>query len=442
MATTGILRPVTALLMATAILMMGGGLFAVALPLRAELVGFSDVHIGLMGSAYYLGQIVGCMLAPSVIARVGHIRTFAAFSAIASVAPLIHPMSGDPFVWTALRLVTGIAIAGVLLAIESWLSAASDQETRGRILGTYTLIHLTVMMAGMQMIRWYAPGDFQLFSIVAVLFSLAAVPIALTTAIAPVPPKRAKLRIGWLFYISPAAWLAAFLSGLTNGAFWMLTPVFAKDIGFSTGGIALFIATGVLAGALTQWPVGSLSDRFGRRSFLAITGIAASLGGVGLAITPTDNIWLMFVFVAVFGGANFPIYTLALAHINDLVSKRRAVEVASSLLLIFSIGAVIGPLAASFAMDLFGPYALFATTTIAHLAITATMTVRGRLRPQIPERHREDFVLMPRTTPAVYEMDPRADPTAEVPEPAGPDPAPIAPVEAPVADENAAATAN
>jgi MFS family permease len=434
MAMTGVLRPVTALLLAVAVLMLGGGLQAVLLPIRAEIEGFSDLHIGLMGSAYYLGQIGGCLMTPAIVARVGHIRAFAAFSAIASVAPLLHPISADPLLWMVLRLVTGITIAGVLLVIESWLAAAADHETRGSVLGAYTLIHLAVLMAGMQMISFGSPSSFELFSVVAVLFSLAAVPIALTTAIAPVPPKRAKMRLGWIFYISPAAWLAAFLSGITNGAFWMLTPVFAKDIGYSSSGIALFLAVGVLAGAITQWPVGSLSDRMGRRSLIAVTGLVAGIGGVGLALAPTDNVVLMFAFIAVFGGANFPIYTLALAHINDLVSKRRAVEVASSLLLIFSIGAVIGPIVSAFAMDMFGPGALFVTTAVAHLAITATMTIRGQLRPRIPMRHREDFVLLPRTTPAVYELDPRADPTAEVPEPEPPEPAPEAASEPPARD--------
>ncbi len=426
MVMTGVLRPVTALLLATAVLMLGGGLQAVLLPIRAEIDGFSDLHVGLMGSAYYLGQIGGCLMTPALVARVGHIRAFAAFSAIASVAPLIYPMSADPLVWTFLRLVTGVTIAGVLLVIESWLSAAADQETRGRVLGAYTLIHLTVLMAGMQMISLNEPASFELFTIIAILFSLAAVPIALTTTIAPVPPKRAKLRLGWIFYISPVAWLAAFLCGVTNGAFWMLSPVFAKELGYTSGGIALFLACGVLAGAVTQWPVGSLSDRLGRRSFLALSAVAAGIGGIGLTVAPRDNVAMMFFWVALFGGANFPIYTLALAHINDLVSKRRAVEVASSLLLIFSIGAVIGPVIAAFAMDQFGPGALFATTTLAHIAITATVAVRGQIRPRIPDRHKEDFVLMPRTTPAVFELDPRADPTAEVPEPDTPEAPPVA----------------
>ena len=426
MAMTGVLRPVTALLLATAILMLGGGLQSVLLPLRAQLEGFTDLQIGIFGSAYFLGQLAGCMFAPIVIARVGHIRAFAAFSAVAAVIPLLHPIFVDPIAWTVLRLISGAALAGIFLVIESWLSAASDQETRGRVLGAYTLVHLLVVMAGMQLISVKSPEEFELFSLVAVMFSLAAVPIALTATIAPVPPKRTKLRIGWLFYISPVAWLAAFLTGITSGAIWMMFPVYARGIGFESADVAVFMATAVLAGAVAQWPIGSLSDRFGRRVFLASGAIISAASGIALAATDSDQTVLLYGFVAIFGAASFPLYTLALAHANDLVNKRRAVEVAGGLLLIFSIGAVLGPVISSAAMGFLGPNALFATTALFHILLVAAVMVRIQVRPRIPTRHREDFVNVPRTTPAVYELDPRTDATVEMPEPDQPEPAPIA----------------
>ena len=81
---------------------------------------------------------------------------------------------------------------------------------------------------------------------------------------------------------------------------------------------------------------------------------------------------------------------------------------------------------------------MFATTAIAHLAIVGVIAVRGRIRPQIPDRNKEDFVLVPRTTPAIYEMDPRTDPVAEVPEPEQPEPPPLAPADVGDAEQNAA----
>src|SRR5690554_8169219 len=81
----GLLRPVTALLIAAAILLMGNGLLGVLIPVRADVEQFTRLEIGLLGSAYYAGLMAGCLLGPLVIARVGHIRAFVAFTAIATI---------------------------------------------------------------------------------------------------------------------------------------------------------------------------------------------------------------------------------------------------------------------------------------------------------------------------------------------------------------------
>jgi len=77
----GVLRPVTALLLATAIAMAGHGILVMLLPLKASAAAFSSFEIGLMGSGYFAGLVGGCLLAPAIITRVGHIRAFSAFTA-------------------------------------------------------------------------------------------------------------------------------------------------------------------------------------------------------------------------------------------------------------------------------------------------------------------------------------------------------------------------
>jgi MFS family permease len=411
---TAILRPVTALLFATAILMLGGGLQGVLLPIRAKIAGFSDVMVGIMGAGYYAGLLAGCLLAPSIIGRVGHIRAFTVFTALACTTPLLHAIWVTPPTWIGLRMINGVCFAGLLLVIESWLSSASDAESRGRVLGVYAFVHLVVVTVGMQFLNLAPPSGFELFSMMAILYALAALPVALTRTIAPVPPSRPRLRLRWLYRVSPAAVGAAALTGITNGAYWNLTPIYAQGSGFDFADIALFSAVGVLGGALTQWPAGSLSDRYGRRGFLAGCAATAAAAGLGLTFFSDSGKLLLFVWIAIFGAANFPVYTLALAHANDLVPKQRAIEVSGGLLLVFSLGAVAGPVLGSLAMTAFGYPAVFLMTAIGHLLIVAIVIVRARARPVLSDRHHEDFVLVPRSTPVVYELDPRAEPTADI----------------------------
>src|SRR5262245_7008641 len=82
---------VSALLAAVFILITGNGLSNTLIPLSATAASFPALSIGLIGSAYFGGMLVGCIAAPRIIARAGHIRAFSAFVAIATVATLLHP---------------------------------------------------------------------------------------------------------------------------------------------------------------------------------------------------------------------------------------------------------------------------------------------------------------------------------------------------------------
>jgi MFS family permease len=423
---TGLLRPVTALLMAASILLMGNGLLGILLPVRADLESFTNVEIGIMGSAHYLGLVAGCALGPLVIARVGHIRAFAAFTASATITPLLHAIWLDPVAWALLRALNGVCFAGLFMGIESWLTASSTLETRGRVLAAYTFLNFTVVIAGLQMTGLADPRGFELFSLVAILYSLSAVPVALTATAAPVPPRSARLQLGWLFEVSPAAVMGCLFAGFANGAFWSLAPLYGKGTGLSLAETATLITIAVIGGAASQWPVGSLSDRLGRRLPLMTVATGAACAGMGLfAAAGAEPVW-KFALIAVYGTCAFPIYALCVAHANDLVPKERAVDVSSGLLLTFSIGAVCGPLLASFAMSVAGTGALFLHSAAAHSLIVLTLVIRVGLRPRLPEEDKEGFVAVPRTTPAVFELDPRAEPSAPNPvsaKPATPDPA-------------------
>ena len=405
----GLLRPVTALLIAAAILLMGNGLLNVLIPVRADVEQFSRLEIGLLGSTYYAGLVAGCLLGPLVIARVGHIRSFVAFTAIATITPLLHAILTEPISWSALRALNGLCFAGLFMGIESWLSGASTMETRGRVLASYTVLNLTVVTLGMQMMALGSPSGFQLFSLVAILYSLAAVPVALTRTSAPVPPKTAKLRLAWLIGVSPAAVAGCFFNGVANGAFWALAPLYGRSAGFSVAEVAMFMALAVLGGAASQWPIGYLSDRVGRRPLLVILGVSGAIAGFGLYVLSTSSPTAILPIAVLWGCSAFPIYTLCVAHANDLVHKKRAVEVSSGLLLTFSIGAVLGPLIAGYTMSVAGHGALFLHTATAHLLITLVMLIRAKLRPKLPAEHKEGFVAVPKTTPLVFELDPRAE---------------------------------
>jgi MFS family permease len=205
---------VGALLLSAALLLMGNGLQTTLLPVRADLEAFATVQIGVMGSAYFVGFVVGCVRAPHYVRWVGHIRAFTAMVAIASAVPILHLLVLHPIAWWILRAMTGFCLAGLYLVIESWLNERSTNETRGTVLSVYTIIQLTVITLGQLMITLADPSDFALFGIASIIVSIAAVPVALTTQARPPPPspRPASDRSG-CSKAPPSAWSAASPSG-------------------------------------------------------------------------------------------------------------------------------------------------------------------------------------------------------------------------------------
>lgn len=370
------LAPIAALLISVSILLTGQGLQSTLLPVRATIENFPTIAIGAMGAAYFFGFTVGCLKGGELVKRVGHVRVFLAMTAIASAVPLIHSLILQPYVWGLLRVLTGFCFATLYIVIESWLNDQANNENRGLIFSTYSMITLSVLAAGQMMTLLYDPAGTELFIIASVLVSIGAVPIALSISPPPEQPSTISVDLPRLFRVSPSGTMGCLAAGLANGSFWGLAPVFATNVG-STSLAAWFMSAAVIGGAVAQWPLGMLSDRIGRRRAL----FAVSLGGivVGLALSRAalaSSFSAPIVLGAFWGALAFPLYTIAVAYANDFAEPHEYVTVSSGLLLMYGIGATVGPFIASAVMSFNNSGGLFAFTSFVHLALVLFVAVR------------------------------------------------------------------
>ncbi|MFV0662118.1 trehalose-6-phosphate synthase [Denitromonas sp.] len=70
--------------------------------LRGAHEGFSDALLGLMGSSYFVGVLLGALLVPSLVRQMSHIRAVAFFTAAVTASVLAHLMLIDPVAWIGL----------------------------------------------------------------------------------------------------------------------------------------------------------------------------------------------------------------------------------------------------------------------------------------------------------------------------------------------------
>jgi MFS family permease len=402
------LAPVAALLISVSILLAGQGLQGILLPVRASLEHFSTVAIGAMGATYFFGFTVGCLKGGELVRRVGHVRVFLAMSAIASASPLIHGLIVQPAVWGALRFLTGFCFAVLYLVIESWLNDRATNENRGVIFSTYAMITLTVLAGGQMMTLMYDPSGFELFIIASVLVSIGAVPVALSTSPTPDQPHAVSVNLPRLFHISPSGTVACLATGLANGAFWALAPVFATIGGDSVSLAAWFMTGAVIGGAIGQWPLGILSDKIGRRKVLVGVSLCGGIVGLLLFLAATALQFMSAIILAVLWGAfAFPLYTIAVAYANDYADPSEYVTVSSGLLLMYGIGATVGPFVASSLMAGDNTGRLFAFSAFVHFALIVFVTIRF-LRDSSTAKHQiafGDALSSAQTTSQVFEEE-------------------------------------
>lgn len=389
---SSILAPVSALLLSVSILLMGSGLQGTLLPVRANLEQFSSISLGLLGMAFFLGFTIGCVHGPLLMRRSGHIRVFLAMTSVASVTSLLHAVWIDPLAWWVLRAITGYCFAVLYIVIESWLNAQSNNQTRGTVFSIYTAINLTVIVAGQMMLALADPHAFTLFAVSSILVSLAALPVAFTARASPPPTDLVHPRLFKLYGISPVAVAGCFAVGLANGAFWGLGPVFAQDAGFTLTEIAAFMSAVVLGGALAQWPLGAISDRTDRRNVIIAAAVLALISGLVIMLIPFGNKLFVVLIGAAFGAGAFPLNTLSVAHANDYADASECVEVSSGLLLIYGIGAAIGPLLAAFTRDFAAVPTLFYFTAAVHAVLIAYVVWRMSQRAAVPVADRDRAV--------------------------------------------------
>ena len=388
------LASVTPLLVGVAILLTGQGLQGTLLPVRANLEGFSTLSVGLMGGAYFFGFTLGCLRGSALLRRVGHIRVFAAMTAAASAVPLLHGLWVETWLWWLLRAVTGYCFAVLYVVIESWLNEQSTNETRGAVFSAYTLITLTVLAVGQQMLLLYDPQQMYLFAIASALVSIAAIPVVLSAAPTPPPVEQTvRMDLRRLFRISPAGALGCLASGLANGSFWALAPVFVAGYSMDVSLVAWFMTAAVLGGALGQWPLGFWSDRVDRRwviGFAALTGLLAGLV-IALFYSVLNPLALMALSAA-WGAVAFPLYAISVAHTNDHARAGEYVMISSGLLLMYGIGAIVGPFIAPAVMGLVGARGLYLHTATIHLLLLGYIVFRFTKRISAPEEEHRPFI--------------------------------------------------
>ena len=346
-------RATWALLVGIGFMMLGNGLQGTLLGLRATIEGFPTFTTGVVMSGYFIGIFIGSVFAPRLVGRVGHIRVFAALASAASIAILIHGLYVNPVTWTVMRLLTGFSYAGLYVVTESWLNDRACNENRGKLLSVYMVIVTLGLGCGQFLLNLADPTKADLFILVSVVVSFGLIPMLLTARPAPAFDMSDKMSLRRLFKASPLAVISNALTGVAHGTIFGLGAVYARQKGFSTELVSVFMACFLFGGLLFQWPLGLLSDWIERRVVIAGMAAVSVLLTVLAVVLPVGGT-LFFVVIVLLGGVAMPMYSVCIAYANDRLEPEQIVAASGSLVMVAGIGLSTGPIVVSFLMSTFG----------------------------------------------------------------------------------------
>ena len=388
-----LLRGTWALFFGVGMIMLANGLQGSLIGVRASLEGYTAFAAGFIMTGYYAGFLSGALIIPQRIKNVGHVRTFAALASIASISILLHSLHVSFFGWFLMRFITGMCFVGMYTVAESWINDLSENNNRGQALSVYMMVSMSGSAFGQLFLNIASPETATLFMIVSILISVSLVPILVVVSKQPDFSITEFLTIKELYNISPLGVTATLLTGLAHGTLWGIGSIYALKNSLTIEQVSIFMFTFIIGGALNQYLIGYLSDRYDRRSVLVTVAFLASFFSVLAVIFGTSFISLL-VITFIFGGLTVPLYALAIAHTNDFLSKKEMVAASAGLQLTGGAGLTLGPLLGGLSLDLIGAAGFWIYLFVIHGSLGIFGLYRMSIREAVPLSDQGSTVLI------------------------------------------------
>ncbi|WP_429055869.1 MFS transporter [Aeromonas jandaei] len=333
-------RPVLLLLCGLLLLTLSIAVLNTLVPLWLAHDNLPTWQVGMVGSSYFSGNLLGTLLAGTLIKRFGFNRSYYLSSIIFAAGCVGLGISLGFWSWLAWRFIAGIGCAMIWVVVESALMCSGNAHNRGRLLAAYMTVYYLGTVLGQLLVSKLPTGLMDVLPWATGLVLAAILPLLFTRIVSEGSEAQGTTRV-WRMLRLRQARLGVdgcIISGIVLGSLYGLMPLYLNHQGVSDGEIGYWMAVMVSAGILGQWPVGRLADRFGRLPVLrvqvlvVILGCAAMLAGV--AMGPA-----LFIL----GAAGFTLYPVAMAWACEKVEHHQLVAMNQALLLSYTIGSLLGP---------------------------------------------------------------------------------------------------
>jgi MFS family permease len=353
--------------------------------LRMKGADVSTTVAGLFASTGWLGIFVMTPFASAIANRMGRRPAMWMAASVLTLCALLFTQTQQLWLWFALNMVSGIAMALRWVLAEALIAEFSPPDQRGRYVGIFQTLVSTTFIVGPATLAWLGTDNpITLWLVVG--FSALGL---LWTAFIPQVPHAADAgtaRVGlhglWLaLRAHPIIMLAGFVGGFFETGVTSILPLYGLALGLGVAASALLVSVSGVGGVALMVPAGILADRFNDqaqgRHRLMVVSAAIMLGATLLMPFVAQTAWLSWPIVFLWGGAGGTLYTMAMTDIGARQKGITLVNSTSVLVLTYTLGGLIASAASGALID-WSPTVGFPAVLIAVAAVGLVALVRQR----------------------------------------------------------------
>ncbi|PWD67119.1 MFS transporter [Pectobacterium parmentieri] len=351
-------RPVLLLLCGLLLLTVCIAVLNTLVPLWLSYQALPVWQVGLVGSSYFAGNLIGTLFAGKLIKLYGFNRSYYFAALLFSVAIVGLGISTDIGNWLFWRFLAGIGCALIWVVVESALLCSGTSAQRGQLLAAYMIAYYLGSVIGQLLLSVLPTSLLSVLPWMAALVILAVLPLLFTRL--PAPPKQHEKPVNmWKMLSYRSARLGihgCIISGAILGSLYGLMPLYLSHQGMNDAQVGYWMALLISSGIIGQWPVGRLADRYGRLLVLRVLVFVVIVGCIAML---SISHYAMAPSLFLLGCAGFTLYPVAMSWACEKVSPDELVAMNQALLLSYTLGSLFGPSVAAVLMQSYSDRLLF-----------------------------------------------------------------------------------
>ncbi|MVO99674.1 MFS transporter [Paenibacillus lutrae] len=337
------------------------GMILPLLSLLLEQQGVSALANNMQAAVLYIGAISVVFAGERLIGKYGYKPLIVAGFIMVAGSTLTFTLGYMPVLWLLLRFLIGAGDSLIHYSTQTWMTAISPPDKRGRYLSWYGLMYGAGFAIGPLFINLLEWGQWVPFAVTGVL--LALIGSTLIFVANERPPVRDRKGAHAVKY--PAVYmmiwlplLGPMLYGMMEAALNVSFPIYAADKGISVGWISIILPCFVAGSLLFNVPIGMLSDKIGPKNIMMVCSILGGFTFIAIPYFAVNEISLL-IFIACAGIFVGSFFSLGLAYIAGVLplTLLPAGNVLASLH--FDGGSLAGPALSGLLMEFVSGDALF-----------------------------------------------------------------------------------